>query len=74
MVDLQRYISYNSFLVNAPMVESADTLVLEASTERCESSSLSWGTKIFRKLAQLVERLPYTQNVIGSNPVLPTII
>ena len=28
--------------------------------------------KINRKLAQLVERLPYTQNVIGSNPVLPT--
>ena len=26
----------------------------------------------YRKLAQLVERLPYTQNVIGSSPVLPT--
>ena len=25
-----------------------------------------------RNLAQLVERLPYTQNVIGSNPVVPT--
>ena len=29
------------------MVESADTLVLEASTERCESSSLSWGTSLW---------------------------
>ena len=74
MVDLQRYISYNSFLVNAPVVELVYTLVLEASAERIESSSLSLGTKIFRKIAQLVERLPYTQNVIGSNPVLPTII
>ena len=54
------------------MVELVYTLVLEASAERIESSSLSLGTKIFRKLAQLVERLPYTQNVIGSNPVLPT--
>ena len=25
-----------------------------------------------RNLAQLVERLPYTQNVIGSTPVVPT--
>ena len=27
-----------------------------------------------RRLAQLVERLPYTQNVIGSTPVPPTIV
>ena len=46
MVDLQRYISYNSFLVNAPVVELVYTLVLEASAERIESSSLSLGTKI----------------------------
>ena len=26
----------------------------------------------YRKLAQLVEHLAYTENVIGSNPVLPT--
>ena len=26
----------------------------------------------FRTLAQLVERLPYTQNVVGSNPAGPT--
>ena len=52
----------------------ADTLALGASVERRVGSSPTWGTKIFRKLAQLVERLPYTQNVIGSNPVLPTII
>ena len=51
-----------------------DTLVLGTSGEIRGSSSLPWGTKIFRRLAQLVERLPYTQNVIGSNPVLPTII
>jgi hypothetical protein len=49
-----------------------DTLVLGTSVARRGSSSLPWGTKVFRKLAQLVERLPYTQNVIGSNPVLPT--
>ena len=49
-----------------------DTLVLGTSGEIRGSSSLPWGTKIFRKLAQLVEHLAYTENVIGSNPVLPT--
>ncbi len=33
-----------------------DTLVLEASVARRESSSLSWGTKIYAGIAQLVER------------------
>lgn len=75
MVDLSSSISYNSFLVEqCPGGGMADTLRLGRSTERCGSSSLPWGTKIFRKLAQLVEHLAYTENVIGSNPVLPTII
>ena len=30
--------------IYAPMVELVDTLVLEASAERCASSSLAWGT------------------------------
>lgn len=35
------------FVLYAPMVELVDTLVLEASGESRESSSLSWGTRNF---------------------------
>ena len=52
------------------MVELVDTLALGASAERCESSSLSVGT--IGELAQLGERLPCTQEVIGSNPIFST--
>ena len=48
------------------------TLVLEASAERIESSSLSLRTIVLGFLAQLVERLPYTQNVVSSTLAEPT--
>ena len=51
-----------------------DTLVLEASVARRESSSLSWGTKFWR-VGRVVEgsgllSRPPSDRSIGSNPIL----
>ena len=49
-----------------------DTLVLEASGESRESSSLSLRTKQFGGVAHLGERLICIQEVAGSSPVTST--
>ena len=49
----------------------ADTLVLEASAERRESSSLSWGT-IFRVYSLMVKQRTHNPLSLGSIPSGPT--
>ena len=54
------------------MVELVDTLVLEASAQASEFESRLGHHIIDGSLAQLVERLPYTQNVGSSRLSRPT--
>jgi len=56
---------------NAFVVKLVYTADLKSAGESHAGSSPARRTK-YRKLAQLVEHLPYTQAVIGSKPVLPT--
>jgi hypothetical protein len=52
-------IKEQNLLIIAPMVELADTPVLEAGAARHGSSSLPWGTKIKRRLSETNITLGY---------------
>ena len=63
---------FNGNCIRASMVKLVDTRDLKSLAERCAGSTPATRTK-FGSLAQLVERLPYTQNVGSSRLSRPTI-